>query len=84
MVNITKGILITCDPAMKQLILFLQETNEFGHKFIIQDLDEEHLFIENDRRLLGKIQGKIDELMEKNSFSFVSAPVVPASGHHRF
>ena len=83
MVNFTKGILITCDPAMKQLILFLQESNEFGHHFIIEDLDEEHLFIENDHRLLGRIQEKIDELMEKNSFSFV-LPIVPGSGHHRF
>ncbi|KAI6652662.1 hypothetical protein LOD99_4445 [Oopsacas minuta] len=79
MVNFTKGILITCDPAMKQLILFLQETNEFGRSFIIQDLDDEHLFIDNDHRLLAKIQEKIDELMEKNSFSFLPPPVIPAS-----
>ena len=83
MVNFTKGILIRCDPAMKQLILFLQESNEFGHHFIIQDLDENHLFIENDHRLLGRIQEKIDELMEGNSFSF-QPPVIPGSGYHKF
>ena len=81
MVNFTKGVLITCDPAMKQLILFLQESNEFGRQFIIQDLDEDHLFIENDHRLLGRIQEKIDEMMERNSFSFLP-PVIP--GYHRF
>ena len=84
MVNFNKGILVTCDPAMKQFILHLQETNEFGYVFIIQDLDEEHLFLADDPKLLGKIQDRIDELMERNSYSAIPQPPVPAMGHHKF
>ena len=36
MVNVTKGILVTCDPAMKQLLLNLDEKLTLGTRFIIQ------------------------------------------------
>jgi len=66
MVNVTKGILIECDPAMKQFLLHLDENNELGKKFIIQDLDETHLFISSD--ILPTLQDRIDGLMDKLSF----------------
>ena len=36
MVNVTKGVLVECDPAMKQFLLHLDEKNEFTMKFVLQ------------------------------------------------
>jgi TFIIH basal transcription factor complex TTD-A subunit len=36
---------VECDAAMKQLLLHLDETHALGNKFIVQDLDETHVFI---------------------------------------
>ena len=66
MVNVMKGILVECDPAMKQFLLHLDESEAFGRKFVIQDLDETHLFISSD--ILPVLQDRIDDLMDKLSF----------------
>lgn len=66
MVNVTKGILIGCDAAMKQFLLHLDETNALGKRFIIQDLDDTHLFISAD--ILETLQNKVDDLMDQMSF----------------
>ena len=55
-----------CDPAMKNFLLHLDEKSEFGRKFIIQDLDETHLFISAD--ILEMLQDRIDDLMDRLSF----------------
>jgi len=65
MVNVTKGILVECDPAMKQFLLHLDETLALGRRFVLNDLDENHLFISTDS--LKTLQEKIDELMDKTS-----------------
>lgn len=62
-----KGVIVECDPAMKQYILYLDEKNLLGSKFILQDLDETHLFITSD--VIEQIQNKLDELMDNNSFA---------------
>ena len=67
MVNVIKGVLVKCDPAMKQYLLHLDETNALGKKFILQDLDETHLFVAEE--VIPYIQDKIDELMDANSFA---------------
>lgn len=61
-----KGVLVKCDSAMKQFLLHLDETLKLGRKFIIQDLDETHLFISAD--ILDVLQAKIDDLMDQISF----------------
>uniref|UniRef100_A0A8D2DCJ4 General transcription and DNA repair factor IIH subunit TFB5 n=1 Tax=Sciurus vulgaris TaxID=55149 RepID=A0A8D2DCJ4_SCIVU len=33
------------DPAMKQFLLYLDESNALGKKFIIQDIDDTHVFV---------------------------------------
>ncbi|ELU07198.1 hypothetical protein CAPTEDRAFT_98035 [Capitella teleta] len=66
MVNVMKGILIECDPAMKQFLLHLDETNALGRSFVIQDLDETHIFISAD--ILETLTSKIDDLMDKLHF----------------
>ena len=69
MVNVTKGILVECDPAMKQFLLHLDEKFLLGSKFIIQDLDETHLFISPE--VLDMLKSQIDDLMDK-----ISVPIV--------
>ncbi|XP_043917913.1 general transcription factor IIH subunit 5 [Protopterus annectens] len=66
MVNVLKGVLIECDPAMKQYLLYLDETNALGKKFIIQDLDETHLFVVAE--VVQTLQDRVGELMDQNSF----------------
>ncbi|KAL3209872.1 hypothetical protein MRX96_037679 [Rhipicephalus microplus] len=66
MVHVMKGILVECDPAMKQFLLHLDDTNALGKKFIIQDLDETHVFITAE--ILETLQSKIDDIMDQISF----------------
>uniref|UniRef100_A0A6M2E376 General transcription and DNA repair factor IIH subunit TFB5 n=2 Tax=Amblyomma TaxID=6942 RepID=A0A6M2E376_9ACAR len=66
MVHVMKGILVECDPAMKQFLLHLDDTNALGKKFIIQDLDETHVFITAE--ILDTLQNKIDDIMDQISF----------------
>ena len=54
------------DPAMKQFLLHLDETNALGKKFVIQDLDETHLFIGSD--IIPTLRARIDDLMDKLHF----------------
>lgn len=54
------------DPAMKQFLLHLAETMVFGKNFVHTDLDDEHLFIDPD--IVGRLQEKVDHLMESLSF----------------
>lgn len=68
MVNVSKGVLVKCDPVMKQFLLHLDETLALGKRFVLNDLDEHHLFINSD--ILKTLQDKIDELMDK-----ISVPV---------
>lgn len=58
--------MVFSDPAMKQFLLHLDETNKLGKRFIIQDLDDSHLFISSD--IIESLQSKIDDLMDQISF----------------
>nr|ACO15092.1 General transcription factor IIH subunit 5 [Caligus clemensi]ACO15410.1 General transcription factor IIH subunit 5 [Caligus clemensi] len=69
MVNATRGVLVECDPAMKQFLLYLDEKEQLGSRFVVQDLDSRHLFISPE--ILPKLQDRIDDLMDK-----ISVPVV--------
>lgn len=51
---------------MKQFLLHLDETMALGQKFIIQDLDDSHLFISVE--ILETLQARIDDLMDQVSF----------------
>ena len=42
-----RGLLITCDGALKQFLLRLNEQS--AQKFVMRDLDESHLFINSTR-----------------------------------
>lgn len=55
------------DKAIRQFILHLDETKALGKKFVLEILDEIHLFVSED--VMKVLQDKVDELMEKNSYS---------------
>lgn len=65
MVNVSKGVLLTCDPAMKQFLLYLDDKNELGQKFIIADLDDNHLFVV--ASIIPVLKQKIDALLDQLS-----------------
>lgn len=66
MVNVHKGILVECDPAMKQFLLYLDETMALGKKFILKDLDDTHVFIMAE--VVQILQDRVGDLMDQNSF----------------
>lgn len=69
MVNVMKGVLIECDPAMKQFLLHLDEKLTLGTSFVFNDLDETHLFISAE--IVEQLQEKIDDLMDKMNVPIV-------------
>lgn len=62
-----KGVLMKCDPPTKQFLMYLNE-HEPQHRFVIEDLDDEHLFIIPDPAIQVYIREKIDEWNEKNTY----------------
>ncbi|PFX32829.1 General transcription factor IIH subunit 5 [Stylophora pistillata] len=67
MVNVTKGVLVECDPAVKQFLLHLDEKVALGKKFVIEDLDETHIFVSAE--IVPVLQEKVWEIMDSNSFN---------------
>ncbi|GAA6003842.1 hypothetical protein JCM10207_006431 [Rhodosporidiobolus poonsookiae] len=65
MVKATKGVLVTCDPAVKQILLQLDE-NSGRHRFIIADLDETHVLISPDA--VERVRDSLEGELEKNFF----------------
>ncbi len=66
MVNVAKGSLIKCDPAIKQYLVHLNETLAFGEKFILENLDEQHLFVQSSA--VPMIKEKLQEQIDKISY----------------
>ena len=69
------GVLIACDPPMKEFILKLDREMSGENSFVIlghpkselDELDERHLLVKEDA--VEMIQQKIEEMQSKNSFS---------------
>ncbi|PIA16144.1 nucleotide excision repair, TFIIH, subunit [Coemansia reversa NRRL 1564] len=62
MVKAVKGTFIECDSAAREVLLKLNSKE----KFIIEDLDSTHLFINSTH--LKRIQVVLDELMDANTY----------------
>ncbi|XP_057611825.1 general transcription factor IIH subunit 5-like [Chionomys nivalis] len=67
MVKVLKGVLIKRHPAMKQFLLCSDESNALGKKFIIQDIDDTHVFVIAE--LVNALQERVGELMDQDAFS---------------
>ncbi|EIN05464.1 nucleotide excision repair TFIIH subunit [Punctularia strigosozonata HHB-11173 SS5] len=58
-----KGVLLTCDSAVKQILLTM---NERWH-FIIEDLDDFHVVIKADEEY--RVRRELETELEKNTYS---------------
>jgi len=58
-----KGVLLICDPAVKQILLGLNEKQHF----IIEDLDDHHLVIKADEEY--KVRKDLEAELEKNTYT---------------
>ena len=65
----TEGVLLTCDAAIRQYILHLDEVSEdAGGRFVISTLDDAtHLFVKE--AAVDYIRRKVYELQASNTFS---------------
>uniref|UniRef100_A0A915DBS3 General transcription and DNA repair factor IIH subunit TFB5 n=1 Tax=Ditylenchus dipsaci TaxID=166011 RepID=A0A915DBS3_9BILA len=63
MVNVQKGTIIKCDSAMKQYLKFVDEQRMLGRSFILKDLDETHVFV--DQGILSMLEDRIDSFMDQ-------------------
>ncbi|KAF5339741.1 hypothetical protein D9611_009170 [Ephemerocybe angulata] len=58
-----KGILLTCDPAVKQILLAMDEKQ----KFIIDNLDDYHIVIKADDEY--RVRLELEAELEKNTWT---------------
>ncbi|KAF9479839.1 nucleotide excision repair TFIIH subunit [Pholiota conissans] len=61
-----RGVLLTCDPAVKQILLMMNEKESF----IIEDLDDHHLVIKAEHEY--RIRKELETELEKNTYSLES------------
>ncbi|WOG91412.1 hypothetical protein DCAR_0310661 [Daucus carota subsp. sativus] len=66
MVNIFKGLYISCDIPMAQFIINMNATLPQTQKFILHVLDDTRLFVRSD--MAGSIRDKISEFREQNTY----------------
>lgn len=62
-----RSTLLTCDAALKQLLLSLEESRPNNARFVIEDLDETHLLV--DSSMVDEIRALLQEELDKNSWS---------------
>lgn len=63
MVVSDKGVLIECDPQMKQFILYQDDLRPPGQKIVLKDLDATHVFVDSNSTEF--LREKIDALLEQ-------------------
>ncbi|KAF7377650.1 RNA polymerase II transcription factor B subunit 5 [Mycena sanguinolenta] len=61
-----KCVLLTCDPAVKEILIAMNERENF----IIEDLDDYHLVIKADEEY--RIRRELEVELEKNTYSLES------------
>jgi hypothetical protein len=63
------GYLISCDVPTKQFIQHLNDLKPVDKKFILEDLDAEHLLVKATSR--NEIDSKVETWMDENVFSAI-------------
>lgn len=58
-----KGVLLTCDSAVKQILLTMNEKQSF----IIEDLDDHHVVIKADEE--WRVRRELEDELEKNTYN---------------
>jgi TFIIH basal transcription factor complex TTD-A subunit len=62
MVRAIRGVLVSCDTTVKQIILHINETR----RFIIEDLDDTHVFI--DASSVEMVRAELDRILDENTY----------------
>lgn len=70
------GYLISCDVPTKQYIQHLNDLKTQDKKFILEDLDAEHLLIKTKAR--AEIDAKVERWMDAVSKERLFSPTIPA------
>jgi hypothetical protein len=63
------GYLISCDIPTKQFIQYLNSNKTMEKKFILEDLDAEHLLVKQTAR--AEIEREVERWMDENVFSAI-------------
>ena len=71
MVNVAKGSLIKCDPAVKQYLVHLDEKLDSKDRFILNNLDDQHLFVQTSS--VPMIKKLLQEQIDKISYDAADA-----------
>ncbi|ONK80044.1 uncharacterized protein A4U43_C01F13170 [Asparagus officinalis] len=66
MVNAIKGLFISCDVPMAQLIINMNSSLPASQKFIVHMLDSTHMFVQP--HVAEMIQTKIAEYRDQNTY----------------
>ncbi|EON68531.1 hypothetical protein W97_07789 [Coniosporium apollinis CBS 100218] len=69
MVKALKGVLVQCDPSIKAILLKIDADS--GNEYIIEDLDEETLFVKESKvaSLKEKLKVTLRETVRENTDS---------------
>ncbi|PVG03961.1 nucleotide excision repair TFIIH subunit [Serendipita vermifera] len=62
-----KGVLITCDAAVKQILLQMNERRRDEDAFVIEDLDQTHILIKADQE--ESMRQELEIELEKNTYT---------------
>ncbi|KAG8757739.1 hypothetical protein FRC14_001568 [Serendipita sp. 396] len=62
-----KGVLITCDAAVKQILIAMNERRGINNAFVIEDLDQTHLLIKADEEESMRLE--LEAELEKNTYT---------------
>ncbi|WVN89740.1 uncharacterized protein L203_104970 [Cryptococcus depauperatus CBS 7841] len=65
-VKIQQGVLITCDSAAKQILLHLDSLRDGPFKFVLRDIDENHVLIKKEH--VEEIKDALQQELEKNTY----------------
>ncbi|KAL2071301.1 hypothetical protein VTL71DRAFT_12536 [Oculimacula yallundae] len=58
-----RGILVECDPSIKSIIIKIDQAAPPGHKYIVEELDDQTLVIKED--MLGLLKVKLDDNLKE-------------------
>lgn len=59
-----KGTLVSCEEAIRQIMIFIDSKNIASDRFIVEDLDLTHLLIDASR--VEEIEEAIQDILEEN------------------
>jgi len=66
-VEVKTGVLLTCDPAVKQILIQMDQESHGEHKFVLRDLDDTHMFVKDSQ--FARVRELLEVELEKNMYT---------------